>query len=91
MMVLKITTLKNNLKSWQARLDTFVSYFPDLKEGDVIYLDYVPNVGTRVTIKGEEKGVIEGADFYTAILDVWLGEDPADEGLKDAMLSIEEE
>jgi hypothetical protein len=82
---------KEQLKKLQARLDTFVSYFPDLVEGDVIYLDYIPNVGTRVTIKGEEKGVIEGADFYAAVLDVWLGEDPADEGLKDAMLNIEEE
>ncbi len=82
---------KEQLKKLQARLDTFVSYFPDLKEGDVVYLDYVPSIGTRVTIKGEEKGVIEGADFYTAVLDVWLGEDPADEGLKDAMLNIEDE
>lgn len=82
---------KEQLKKLQARLDTFVSYFPDLKEGDEILLDYVPNIGTRVTIKGKEKGVIEGADFYAAVLDVWLGEDPADEGLKDAMLSIEEE
>ena len=79
------------LKKLQARLETFVSYFHDLKKGDVIYLDYVPDIGTRVTIKGEEKDVIKGADFYAAVLDVWLGEDPADEGLKDAMLGIEEE
>ena len=81
---------EEKLKKLQARLDTFVSYFPDLKEGDVIYLDYVPNVGTRVTIKGEEKDVISGADFYAAVLDVWLGDEPADESLKDAMLGIED-
>lgn len=75
----------------KSRLDTFVSYFPDLKEGDEIYLDYIPGAGTRVMIKGEEKGVIKGADFFTAVLDVWLGDDPADENLKDAMLGIEEE
>ena len=68
-----------------------VGYFPDLKAGDVVLLDYVPVQGTYVTINTEKKGVIEGADFYAALLDVWLGEDPADDDLKDAMLGIEEE
>lgn len=79
------------LAKLQARLETLVSYFPDLKAGDVVLLDYVPAQGTYVTINGEKKAVIEGADFYAALLDVWLGDDPADEGLKDAMLGIEEE
>ena len=81
---------EEQLKKLQSRLDTVVSYFPDLKAGDVIYIDYIPNTGTRVTIKGEEKEVISGADFYAAVLDVWLGDEPADESLKDAMLGIED-
>ena len=79
------------LAKLQSRLKVFISYFPDLKEGNVVLLDYVPTMGTRVTISGEEKGVIEGADFYTALLDVWLGEDPADDDLKDAMLGLDDE
>ncbi len=75
----------------QSRLKVFISYFPDLKEGDVILLDYIPATGTRVIINGEEKGVIEGADFYTALVDVWLGEEPADEDLKDAMLDLDDD
>ncbi len=78
------------LEKLQARLKTFNSYFPDLKENDVLLYDYIPGTGTRVTINGEVKGVIEGADFFTALLDVWLGEEPADDDLKDAMLGIEE-
>ena len=74
------------LKKLQARLNTFNSYFPDLKKNDVLLFDYIPATGTRVTLNGEVKGVIEGADFYTALLDVWLGEEPADDDLKDAML-----
>ena len=77
------------LEKLQARLKTFNSYFPDLKKNDVMLYDYIPGTGTRVTINGEIKGVIEGADFYTALLDVWLGEEPADDDLKDAMLGIE--
>jgi len=78
------------LEKLQARLKTFISYFPDLKEGNVVLLDYVPATGTRVTINGEVKGVIEGADFYTALVDVWLGEEPADDDLKDAMLGLDD-
>ena len=74
------------LAKLNARIQTFTDYFPDLKKGDVIILDYVPTSGTRITINDKVKGVIEGADFYAGLLDVWLGEEPADDDLKDAML-----
>ena len=77
---------EKQLGKLQSRLKTFISYFPDLKEGDIVLLDYIPATGTHVTINGDAKAVIEGADFYVALLDVWLGEEPADEDLKDAML-----
>lgn len=73
------------------RLEKFNQMFSDVHENDVVLLDYLPAKGTRVTIKGEEKGVIEGADFNRALLSVWLGDDPVTEELKDAMLGIVEE
>ena len=80
------------LEKLQARLKIFNSYFPDLKKNDVLLFDYIPATGTRVTINGEVKGAIEGADFYSALLDVWLGEEPADDDLKQAMLGeVEDE
>lgn len=78
------------LSKLQSRLDTLNSYFPDLKAGDVILLDYIPAKGTRVTINDAVKGVIPGNDFYAALLDVWLGDEPADDDLKEAMLGLEE-
>lgn len=78
-------------KKLESRLNTFISYFPDLKKGDVVLLDYIPAVGTVVSFNGESKTVIEGADFYAALLDVWLGEEPADDDLKDAMLGEQED
>ena len=68
------------------RLTKFNSLFRTMKRGEVIDLDYLPNVGTRVWINGELKGQIEGAEFYSALLKVWLGESPADANLKDAFL-----
>ncbi len=71
------------------RLDRFNALFPDVKRGDVIDLDYVPERGTEVWINNSLAGSIEGADFQRALLAVWLGAEPADAALRDAMLGKE--
>jgi hypothetical protein len=68
------------------RLARFNSLFPAMKKGDVLHLDYLPGTGTEVRINGELMGTIKGGDFYRALLMVWLGDKPADKGLKKAML-----
>ena len=72
----------------QARLQKFKGFFPDMKKGDEILLDYIPGTGTEVRINGTLAGTIEGEDFYRALLLVWLGDVPADKGLKKAMLGL---
>lgn len=79
-------TSKEQLEKLGSRIKAFTTYFPDLNSGDVVILDYLPETGTRVIINGAVKGTIEGKDFYTGLLDIWLGKEPADEDLKDAML-----
>lgn len=74
------------LRSLQQRLDQFNGMFKDLKEGDVVFMDYVPDNGTRLVINGRNIGTIKGHDFNAALLKVWLGESPADSDLKSAML-----
>jgi len=78
-------------KALKDRLDKFNAMFSDVYKGDVVLLDYIPGQGTRVTIKGAQKGIIKGEDFNQALLSVWLGEEPVTDELKDAMLGIEEE
>jgi len=70
----------------QERINAFNAMFSTVKTGDEVLLDYVPGKGTIVTIKGESKGQIEGEDFYAALLDIWLGDEPADDDLKQALL-----
>jgi len=82
---------KNNneatqLKTLQVRLEKFNSFFQTAYKGDVINLDYLPGVGTHMYLNNQLKGIIAGDDFYRALLKVWLGDEPADSGLKDAML-----
>lgn len=47
-----------------------------LQRGDTLVLDYVPNVGTKVSIKGSFRGVIKGNEFYNLVLKVWMGRQP---------------
>jgi hypothetical protein len=47
-----------------------------LRKGDIVVLDYVPNVGTKVTVKGSPKAIIKGNEFYNLILKVWMGRQP---------------
>ncbi|VAW59070.1 hypothetical protein MNBD_GAMMA11-661 [hydrothermal vent metagenome] len=73
----------------KVRLAKFNTLFSTVYAGDVVLLDYLPAKGTTVSVKGVEKGVIEGADFNRALLSVWLGDEPVTEDLKDAMLGNE--
>lgn len=56
------------------------------KTGDVIFIDYLPGAGTRITVNGAVKGAIPGEDFNRALLRIWLGDSPADGDLKKGML-----
>jgi hypothetical protein len=68
------------------RLQKLNSMFPAVVEGDQILLTYVPGKGTSVSVKGQDKGVIEGKDFADALFSVWLGGNPVQEDLKKALL-----
>ncbi|MFZ5503048.1 MAG: chalcone isomerase family protein [Pseudomonadota bacterium] len=58
----------------------------EAKEGDVITLDYLPAGGSQIVVNGTTRGTIKSAGFNQALLKIWLGEKPAQEDLKKAML-----
>ncbi len=74
------------LAALQQRIETFNGWFETVAKGDEIILDLLADGTTQVSIKGQTKGSIDGKDFQTALLKIWLGEKPADSGLKDGML-----
>ena len=71
----------------QDKIDRFNGMFDDVKKGDTIVLDFIPDQGTVVTVAKQEKGVIPGKDFSDALLKIWLGEKPVTKGLKAKLLS----
>lgn len=84
---------KNNtpaeLAAMNSRIKEFSAIFRSAREvskGDVITIDYFPGEGTRVSINGIEKGRLAGAEFNSALLKIWLGNEPVDEDLKKGLL-----
>jgi hypothetical protein len=67
-------------------LNSMMSSIKAINRGSVVYLDYIPDVGTRVVVNGEEKLTIPGDDFFRALLQIWIGNKPVDGRLRDAML-----
>ena len=57
-----------------------------IKKGSVVNIDYVPDVGTRISIDGQQKLVLVGEEFFRALLHIWIGNKPVDGRLRDAML-----
>ncbi|MBC7608434.1 MAG: chalcone isomerase family protein [Polaromonas sp.] len=64
--------------------------FADQKKlvaGDSFTNDWIPGVGTVVTIKGKQQGEpFKEPEFFNALMRIWLGDHPADWKLKDALL-----
>ncbi len=59
----------------------------EVPKGSVLLIDWLPNAGTRLTFQGYKIGRdIPGEDFYQAILRVWIGNKPAQDDLKEALL-----
>jgi Chalcone isomerase-like len=60
----------------------------EVKEGDVVVLDYLPASGTQIVVNGVLKGNIPGAAFNRALFKIWLGDKPAQPDLKQKMLGL---
>jgi len=76
---------KAALPQLKARLDQLAKLIPDVKEGDEIDLTWIPDKGTQVSVRGTATGTIEGRDFADALFSVWLGPNPVQEDLKQAL------
>ena len=78
------------LAAISAAVDAFKSTLLSLKtapKGTDIAIDYRPVSGTQLLMNGQPKdSAILGEDFYRALLKVWLGGNPVQGDLKDALL-----
>jgi hypothetical protein len=69
------------------RLGELFSKRKKLAAGDYIDIDWVPGLGTTVSVNGHaETEPIKEAEFFNALMSIWLGKSPADRQLRLAML-----
>lgn len=58
-----------------------------LVTGDTFQIEWRPGVGTLIGVKGQAQGEpFREPEFFAALLRIWLGPNPADGKLKDALL-----
>lgn len=85
---LKENTTPEELTAIKPQVDQLVTTMKslgDVKEGDVVTLDFVDGA-TRIALNGTAKGSIPGDAFNRALTKIWLGDKPAQADLKKAML-----
>lgn len=68
------------------RIDQLNGVFPDMRAGDVVRLELNDAAVTRFWLNDALLAEFAGYDFQTAVLNLWLGDRPADTRLKQALL-----
>lgn len=69
------------------RMGALFAQHRELIEGDSIDIDWVPGTGTVIRVKGQTMTEsFPDPQFYQAMMRIWLGNNPADWKLKDALL-----
>lgn len=71
----------------QPSLDKLTATLTDAKKGAIVTVSYAPGKGTTVAVQGGPTVTVEGKDFGDAMLANWLGNKPADGGLKTEILA----
>ncbi len=70
----------------QARIDRLHRAYEDVDAGDFYALTYTPGVGTELALNGESLITVEGNDFASAYLSIWLGERALSAKFRDAVV-----
>ena len=69
------------------RMSQIFSDHKKLMPGDSFTVDWVPGIGTVVSVRGVPQGEpFKEPEFYEALMRIWLGPNPADWKLKDSLL-----
>lgn len=77
---------EETLAPLRERMDRLHAAYVDIEPGDRYTLTYLPGRGTELAHNGRPLVVIEGEDFARVYFSIWLGREPIDDGLRDALL-----
>jgi hypothetical protein len=85
--LLKKNASPEELAKIRPKIDAINGMYRDVKKGERYSLTYIPGKGTELALNGQVLGRIEGYDFAAIYYRIWLGENPADDELKDLLLN----
>jgi hypothetical protein len=86
--VIAKNTDSQTLKSIRPQIDYHNSLYEDVQPGDRYSLTYIPGRGTELALNGKTKGIIQGADFASALFSMWLGKFPMNRPFKKQLLGV---
>lgn len=86
---------KNSTKEEKAKVINQTTKFGEMfaalepvKKGDIVTLDWIPGQGTSSTLNGKKIGeTLPDIAFYNAVTRIWIGDMPAQESVKRALLT----
>ncbi len=76
------------LMKLRPRIDAHVALYQDVQPNDRYALTYIPGKGTELSLNGDPLGVVEGADFASAMFSIWLGTKPLNRSFKHQLLGL---
>lgn len=80
----------NALHERLSKFSEIILSVKEVKEDDSVLLDYVPGTGTTITYNGKTIGQpIAGEDFFRAVLNIFIGPKPVQDGLKEGLLGAQ--
>ena len=69
------------------RMSDVFSTRKKLSAGESFAVEWVPGTGTIILVNGKPSGEpVKEPEFYSSLMKIWLGNSPADAGLKEALL-----
>jgi len=75
----------DKLGGLQDRIDVMQSHMTAFESGDSLTFSYLPEKGTGIFVNDKQSGTVEGADFASALIAIWLG-DPPNKDIKRGIL-----
>jgi len=69
------------------RMSQLITEQKKFQTGDTLTIDWIPGAGTVISFKGKPQGqAFKEGELMTGLLAMWVGKNPADAGLKEALL-----
>jgi hypothetical protein len=79
---------RETIERLRDQIDYHNSLYEDVRPGDRYALTYIPGKGTELALNGEKIGVVEGAEFASALFSIWIGKKPIDKSFKRQILGM---